>query len=138
MINWTTTEIFTDSITGQPFPKWFVSEAAGSRLEWSTHDPTIKEKLPPDFWLPVYASSEKNLRQHVVDGALVYLIGFGSDSDHNGKLMMLRMTIDRLKLAANPEETLGHVAQAGIVVQAMLAPHGFDPDKSMWDSVTAN
>ncbi|MES2997133.1 MAG: hypothetical protein V4733_10030 [Verrucomicrobiota bacterium] len=139
MIDWTHTETFTDPSTGSIQPKWFISEVGGSRFEWSAHDSTIKSKLPDHFWLPVFTAKAKNLRQDIIDGSIVFLIGFGADdSDSSGRMMLVRHTIDRDKLDEADTETLQHAAQCTAAVAMFLAPHGFDPNKSLWDTPTRN
>ena len=139
MINWTHTETFTDPATGSIQPKLFISHFGGSRLEMSSHDPTNKNALPTEFWLPVYSTKGKSLREQIVDGSLVYLIGFGSDeADTSGRLMMVRHTVDRAKLAEADPETMQHLPQCFMTIAAILAPHDFDLDKSLWDATNKN
>lgn len=139
MIPWTSTETFTDPTTGSIQPKWFISEVGGSRFEWSAHDPTIKNMLPDHFWLPVFTANGKNLRQDIVDGSLVFLIGYGADdSDSSGRMMLVRHTVDRNKVTDADPQTIQHIAQCTKAVAMLLAPHGFDPNKSLWDSIGSN
>ena len=116
----------------------FVSEITGSRFEWSAHDDTIKELLPEDVWLPLYLHSGKNLKIETIDDSLIYLVGFGTDSDDAGRMALYRYTADREELAKEESPALKHMATCMAAIEMMLAPHGFRIEKSLWDSIRQN
>jgi len=119
-------------------PRWFVSEVVGSKLEWSTHDDTIKTLIPDAIWIPVYSFPGVTLKTDVIDDSLIYLIGHGADSDASGRMSLFRYTADRAELAKECSPALGHMAACMAGIEMMLEPYGFEVDRSVWDTISQN
>lgn len=127
---WDKTETFTGS-NGQPGIRYAISDHDGVSVEFSMHDPTIKELVEPEQWVPVFTSDMVNSKIDRINGHLVILCGFGKPKDPMGNLLMFRVS-------HRPGFSRARMDQIVKLIFATLMGFGIRIDQKMQDAVRGN